>query len=235
LQIASGEIATLSWSSSGADSCSGTPSLGDNLPLSGTYTTPALSSDAAFTLTCTGSGGSDSQTLTIDVLPPPPASTLRLSSSEPTVRAGETTTLSWSGISISNCQASGSWSGPKDASGTETIGPLHADSSFNLSCDGTAGKLVAMTSVAVSEGGKLLSWRPPELNEDGSPVNDLDGYRIYVGLLSRTYSPHAEIADTAATSFFVELLPGDYYVAMTAIDIEGNESAFSNEVFVTVD
>lgn len=233
-EIVSGETATLSWSSSGADSCSGSPNLGDNLPPSGSQITGALSTDASFTLTCTGSGGSDSQTVMISVLPPTPASDLQLSTSNPTVRAGDSITLSWSGTSVSNCQASGAWSGPKAATGTETIGPLQTDGSFTLSCDGTEGKLVAMTSVVISEGGKLLSWEPPQLNEDGSPINDLEAYRIYVGLSSRNYAQPVELTDTTISSYFLDLLPGDYYISMTAVDIDGNESAFSNEVLTSV-
>jgi hypothetical protein len=234
MEIVSGETAMLSWSSSGADSCSGSPNLGDNLPPSGSHTSGALSSDTSFTMTCSGSGGSDSQTVMISVLPPPPASNLQLSSSSPTARAGESITLSWSGTSVSNCQASGAWSGPKDATGTETIDSLQTDGSFTLSCDGTEGKLVAMTSVLVSEGGKLLSWQPPQLNEDGSPINDLDAYRIYVGLSSRNYGQPVELTDTTTSSYFLELLPGDYYISMTAVDIDDNESAFSNEVLTSV-
>lgn len=233
-EIVSGETAMLSWSSSGADSCSGSPSLGDNLPPSGSHITAPLSTDASFTLTCTGSGGSDSQTVRISVLPPPPASKLSLSSSSPTVRAGDSITLSWSGTSVSNCQASGAWSGLKSATGTETIGPLQTDGSFTLSCDGTTGKLVAMTSVVISEGGKLLSWQPPQLNEDGSPINDLEAYRIYVGLSSRNYGQPVELTDTTVSSYFLDLLPGNYYISMTAVDIDGNESAFSNEVLTSV-
>ena len=86
----------------------------------------------------------------------------------------------------------------------------------------------------VSEGGKLLSWQPPQLNEDGSPINDLDKYRIYVGLASRSYGQPIELTDTATSSYFVELLPGEYYISMTAVDVDGNESAFSNEVLTTV-
>ena len=233
-EIVAGETTELSWSSSGADSCSGNAGLGNNLPTSGSQTTGALSSEASFTLTCTGSGGTDSQTVMISVLPPPPASKLQLSSSSPTVKAGDSIRLSWSGTSVSNCQASGAWSGPKAATGTETIDSLQTDGSFTLSCEGTTGKLVAMTSVVISEGGKLLSWQPPQLNEDGSPINDLEAYRIYIGPSSRNYGQPVELTNTTMSSYFLELLPGDYYISMTAVDIDGNESAFSNEVLTSV-
>ena len=42
-----------------------------------------------------------------------------------------------------------------------------------------------------------------------------------------------DVIDPRASSRFVELLPGDYVFAMTAIDADGNESAFSNEVAKT--
>ena len=39
----------------------------------------------------------------------------------------------------------------------------------------------------------------------------------------------------AANSHTLELPSGDYYLAMTAIDAQGNESAYSNEIVRTVD
>ena len=39
------------------------------------------------------------------------------------VMPGEATTLSWSGTHLAGCTASGSWSGPRAASGTLTVTP----------------------------------------------------------------------------------------------------------------
>ena len=70
-------------------------------------------------------------------------------------------------------------------------------------------------------------------NVDGTPLTDLAGYRIYYGTVSRTYSDMVEVTDPQTTSHTLDLTSGDYYVAMTALDLEGNESAYSNEVLKT--
>ena len=75
-----------------------------------------------------------------------------------------------------------------------------------------------------------ISWTAPTENVDGSILTDLVGYRIYYGAESRTYSDTVELMDPRATSYALDLSSGDYHVAMTAIDADGNESAYSNEV-----
>ena len=53
--------------------------------------------------------------------------------------ADKTATLSWSSSDTASCSASGAWSGDKAVSGTETVGPINSDSTFNLSCAGPDG------------------------------------------------------------------------------------------------
>jgi hypothetical protein len=91
-----------------------------------------------------------------------------------------------------------------------------------------------MTTVAASAGGVSISWVPPSENVDGSPLGDLLEYRIYVGVQSGAYQEIVNLSDPTATSHFLNASPGDYYVAVTAVDIDGNESAFSNEVLKIV-
>ncbi|MFU8816198.1 MAG: hypothetical protein ACNA7W_12685 [Pseudomonadales bacterium] len=169
-----------------------------------------------------------------DTTEPAPTPSLALQAYDAEVRTGESATLSWSGESVSNCTASGAWSGARAASGSEIIGPLEADASFTLTCESAAGNLMAMTSVLVTDGGTTLSWVPPEENVDGTPLTDLKGYRIYVGTSSRNYASQIELADPSITDYFLALSRGEYYVAMTAIDAEGNESGYSNEVLKAV-
>ena len=79
-----------------------------------------------------------------------------------------------------------------------------------------------------------LSWVAPTENVDGTPLEDLAGYRIYHGTASRDYAaPPIAVTDPSAVSYELTLTSGTHYVAMTAIDAEGNESAFSNEVVKT--
>lgn len=87
-----------------------------------------------------------------------------------------------------------------------------------------------MTSVAVtSTKGLTLSWVKPDSNEDGTPVS-LSGYRVRYGQSPGAYSQTHNITDPNATSFRIEVVPGTWYLVMTAVDASGLESEFSNEV-----
>lgn len=74
-----------------------------------------------------------------------------------------------------------------------------------------------------------VSWQAPQENVDGSPVSGIDEYRIYYGEASGQYD-YTEEVPGAATSHTIELPVGEYFLVMTAIDIEGDESGYSNEV-----
>lgn len=166
-----------------------------------------------------------------DITEPP---TITFSSADDTVSSGGSTTLSWSSDGASSCEASGGWSGSRSVQGTKIVGPLNAGTTFTLTCEGNGGSSVAMLSVAVV-GSVSLAWQPPAENEDGSLLTDLSGYRIYYGSFSRSYDDTVVIEDSAVTQWNMELASGEYYIAMTAFDAEGNESAYSNEIVRSVD
>lgn len=84
-------------------------------------------------------------------------------------------------------------------------------------------------------GSTTLRWQAPTENVDGTPYDDPGGFKIYWGQQSRSYTGSLDVDDTAATNwgFSVPLDSVDdieWYFAMTAVDSEGNESAYSNEV-----
>ncbi|MDR4503463.1 MAG: fibronectin type III domain-containing protein [Candidatus Scalindua sp.] len=69
-------------------------------------------------------------------------------------------------------------------------------------------------------------WNP-------SPEDDLAGYKIYYGELSRKYSFH-DVAGVETSYTLSGLIPGKtYYIALTAYDYAGNESAYSDELIYT--
>lgn len=80
-----------------------------------------------------------------------------------------------------------------------------------------------------------LSWTPPVLNKDGSDINDeLFGFRIYYGTKSGIYTKVAFVNDPTVTQTVIgNLRPGDYYLAVTALNIYGNESDYSNQIVKT--
>jgi hypothetical protein len=78
-----------------------------------------------------------------------------------------------------------------------------------------------------------LGWVAPTSRADGTPLAmaDIDGFHIYYGDLPGTYTQTINIADGSAVSATVNNLPvGDYYLVMTAYDINGLESGYSAEV-----
>jgi hypothetical protein len=158
---------------------------------------------------------------------------LDLSVRDDGVQAGGSTQLSWTSSGADACEASGAWSGPRPLQGSETVGPIMANSTFTLTCTGTAGTVMSMVSVSVL-GKVTLSWQAPAENVDGSPLTDLAGYEIYFGEQSRNYFDSVYVDGSSTTSRTIQLPTGAYYFAMTAWDVEGNESAYSNEVIKTV-
>ncbi|MEZ5550623.1 MAG: hypothetical protein R3E82_07035 [Pseudomonadales bacterium] len=86
-----------------------------------------------------------------------------------------------------------------------------------------------MITISVT-GSLALNWQAPTQNVDGSPLTDLAGYRIYYGQVSRNYTGDSAVNNPSASSATIALPSGTYYVAMTALDADGNESAYSNEI-----
>ncbi len=71
----------------------------------------------------------------------------------------------------------------------------------------------------------------PTQYEDGTPLNDLAGYKIYYGYESGNYRTSVRIDNPGLTIYVVEnLTPNTYCFVFTVFNIRGVESQFSNEV-----
>ncbi len=79
----------------------------------------------------------------------------------------------------------------------------------------------------------VLTWTPPTTNEDGTPLTDLAGYRLYYSEASPVVKDPAnklvELDSSICTS-----QDKTFHFAVTAFDTSGNESKLSNEVSATV-
>jgi hypothetical protein len=86
-----------------------------------------------------------------------------------------------------------------------------------------------ITVVATATGSALLSWNPPTQNTDGSPLNNLAGYKVYWGT-SQTNLANAVVVNNAGLSSYMveQLTPATWYFAVSAINLSGMESAQSN-------
>ena len=92
--------------------------------------------------------------------------------------------------------------------------------------------LVAVPSFASSVD---LVWTPPTTNEDGSGLTDLAGYTVYGGLQPGLYNVTWGVPDPAAETTTVSFTASEgdrWYFVITASDLTGNESGFSNEADV---
>ncbi len=170
--------------------------------------------------------------------PPPAASpssdpAVQLDASDDVVGSGESVQLSWSAANVDECTASGGWSGARGTQGSTVVGPISEHTTFSLTCSGPAGNAVAMLSVSVL-GVVSLSWQPPTENVDGTPLTDLTGYHIHFGPDSRNYTDEVPVSGAGTTDQDLVLASGSYYIAMTALDADGNESGYSNEVVKVV-
>ncbi|MFM7121397.1 MAG: hypothetical protein ACKOZX_14330 [Gammaproteobacteria bacterium] len=165
------------------------------------------------------------------VAPVEPKLEIRVSSAA--VKRGGNVTVSWTGQGVSNCRASGAWSGSRDMSGSEVRSALSTGESYTLVCDSAKGQIMAMTAVQVL-GSTSIAWQAPSHNVDGTAIEGLSGYRIHVGNVSGSYSQTISLNNPSALTTTLDLVPGEYFIALSVIDSTGNESALSNEVKRTV-
>src|SRR5258708_15237765 len=153
LTLASGQSATLSWSSTNATSCSASGAWSGTVSTSGTESTGPLKATAQYMLTCTGAGGSKTQSATVTVNAAPPtgsaAPTVAISADPSIVPSGGSTTLTWTSTGATACTASGAWSGTEPVSGTQSTGALSADATYTLTCTGAGGNATQSATVSV--------------------------------------------------------------------------------------
>ena len=91
------------------------------------------------------------------------------------------------------------------------------------------------TAVDRGDGTARVSWSQPDQNEDGSPLTDLAGYRIYYGNAPGDYDNTITIDNSFMSSYLIENLgESDWYFAMTAFNSLGIESDYSDEVYTTI-
>jgi hypothetical protein len=76
-----------------------------------------------------------------------------------------------------------------------------------------------------------LAWDAPTANADGTPLSDLSGFRIYYGNTSPLTPENSTTIDVAngTTHTIPDLDPGTYFFAVSALDLNGNESELSEE------
>lgn len=126
--------------------------------------------------------------------------------------------ISWTATEVNACTASGSWTGTKALTGSQSLTNLTAPARYVLTC----------TKNAVL-GEAHLSWTAPTQNTDGTPLTDLAGYRIAHGTASNALTQTIDVTPPSVTDYDVQGLPaGPRYFAVRAYNAKGAESSNSN-------
>jgi phospholipase C len=186
--VARGSASTLTWSSTNATSCAASGGWNGAKAASGTQNTGALTANSAYSLTCSGPGGTSAPataSVTVAAMP-----TATLTTNPGTVALNGASTLTWSSTNATSCAASGGWSGAHAASGSQTTGPLAANTTYSLTCSGpggTSGPATATVSV-VPTASQLIKHIVIIVQENRSPDN------LFHGL------PGADIANSGLNS-----------------------------------
>jgi trimeric autotransporter adhesin len=149
--ITSGNSAMLTWSSSNATACTASGGWSGSMAMSGSKSTGALKANTSYSLTCTGVGGSATQSASVGVTPATPAPAVTLSASPSTVTSGGSSMLSWSSTNATSCTASGGWSGSETTSGSKSTGALTANTSYTVTCTGTGGSATQSATITVTK------------------------------------------------------------------------------------
>jgi hypothetical protein len=118
-------------------------------------------------------------------------------------------------------------------SGQPTLADVGVYENIRISVnDGTATTSLSAFSISVDQVGVFsatLSWSAPQLNEDGTALTDLAGYKIYWGTTSGSYPNSVTIEDTSMTTYVVDnLSAGTYEFVATAFNASGVESRYSS-------
>jgi len=119
---------------------------------------------------------------------------------------------------------------------TYTPNPLfHGLDSFSYQIS-DANNDVAVASVYISvecPTACLAAEKTINLSWDPSPDPDITGYYLYHGTSKGNYVDKIYVGP-GVTFDFVTILAGDHYFAVTAINSSGNESGYSNEVYLNL-
>lgn len=180
--ITESATATLSWSSTNVTSCTSSGSWTGPQALSGSQPVSPTAGTYAYALSCTGPGGTASNSATLTVLSsstPPPSPTVAISVSPPGVNGGESARLTWSSTNASSCDASGTWTGSKVASGSESVTTPTAAGlyAYALTCTGSGG--TGSNSATISVQPAPVSGTAARFSQPSGIATDT-GNNIYV-------------------------------------------------------
>ncbi|MEM9621374.1 MAG: hypothetical protein AAF993_06975 [Pseudomonadota bacterium] len=228
-----GAYVTLNWNSLHTSQCTASGGwAGPRVPRGSQVVGPIITNQR-YLLSCAGhslNGGAVAE-VTIAVAQPQPLA-LQMQVSRASVPVNSTVELSWNATSADYCTAGRDWAGQRATSGKLSVGPLTESATFDLTCFRGSEQVVQLVTVDVRD--HILRWRAPTANSDGTPLEDIGGYRIYWGKQSQNYSDSVDVPPDT-TEWWADLAPGTYYFAMSTIGADGIESTLSPEIAIPVE
>jgi hypothetical protein len=104
--------------------------------------------------------------------------------------------------------------------------------------DGTNTAALPAFTINVASGAlgsASLSWQAPTENTDGSPLDDLAGFRIVYGTSSTALNQTVDVTNPGVNTYVIDqLVSGKWYFAVRAYTSGGAESDVSNVVSKTI-
>jgi hypothetical protein len=80
-----------------------------------------------------------------------------------------------------------------------------------------------------------VTWSKVTQNIEDRDINNVGGYKIYIGTSTASYDLVIDIKGSENTSYEANrLVPGTYYLSMTSYLTEGLESELSEEIQITL-
>ncbi|HWS68814.1 MAG TPA: hypothetical protein VN325_39085 [Steroidobacteraceae bacterium] len=173
--VAANNMATLTWSSTNATACTASGGWTGALAASGSQSVK-VAQTSTYSLSCTGSGGSGTGSVVVTAYSAPlPTITV----DNATLLANNSVLVTWASQNATACSTTGGSFTSSALSGTHTVGPLTATTTFTISCTNPvfATAVTASATTTVSTTASLTVNVLAQL--PGSPIVDAAG-RYYV-------------------------------------------------------
>ena len=140
---------TLKWSATYTNSCSATGGWSGSRTTSGQITLSNLLSKTTYSLTCIGTGGTTTQSITINVSSPL-LPIVSINATPASINYGDTTTLTWTSTYANSCIASSGWTGNQPLSGSFVTPSLSSPTLYSLTCTGPSGSTAKSITIGVT-------------------------------------------------------------------------------------
>ncbi|MEM7082075.1 MAG: choice-of-anchor U domain-containing protein [Pseudomonadota bacterium] len=180
--VVTGASITLNWDVFGAQSCQASGDWSGARSVSGQQTISNLQQSSTFTLSCTGEGGTSSETVQVAVQAAADAPTINLTLSPLSLGTpSATVVLIWNTEDSVSCNASGSWNGAKNIAGFQIVGPINVSETYTLTCSNGFGATTESLTVSFEDSdqdGMPDVWEQAlfgSLQSDGTQDSDSDG------------------------------------------------------------